>query len=639
MLTAIRNHTQSFVVKVMAGLLILSFAVWGIEDMFSVATSNTSAIFEVGDIEGDPTTIENEVQGEISRLRPLFGDRLGIEQAKALGLVEMVLQRQINDGAMLLASREFGVEISDDLVSREIRQAPAFQGLGGFDRNRFQEILRNNLLSEAGYIAKSRKQMSRAHLYDSFSSETAPRSLVKSVYRHRQEKRTVETVFVSDSLQQGIPDPVQTELVKFHKNNAVRFTSPEYRAVSVIRIEAADLAADISVSDTELMEGYEAREDEFTKKEFRQVKQMIFAEEKDAQKAAEALSQGRDFTTVAKDVADMDASAVDLGKITYVHLPFPKLADVVFALNAGENSAPLKSPLGWHLFRVDGIEPGGVKSLDEVRDDLRKSIAREKAIDSLYELSNKLEDSLGGGATLEEAAGQLNLKVLKIAAMDLTGKGLDGTLIKTIPAGGFLQIAFSTLEGSESPLSETGEDGYFVLRVNGVTAPALKPLDTIKAEVVTAWKDGKRAEKSEAAAKVIVERVKGGTQLTAIAAEAGLTIKTPAKLLRQDQSDVPQALIDSVFDLAKGQAALARNGAGYTVARLKEVTAADPVADKAGVDALSGQLAQALRNDIHAQLARALRNRYGVNVNRDAVDSLFTGAVRSRGHFADGHTH
>ena len=633
MLSAIRNHTQSFVVKILAGLLIASFAVWGIEDMFSVVTSSSSAIYEIGDIEGDPREVEIGVQREINRLRPMFGDSFGVEQAKALGIVELVLQRQINEGAVLLAARKLGVEISDDLVSKDIRKTPAFQGLGGFDRNRFQQVLRGSLMTEAGYIADTRMQMSRNQLLDSFSSETAPKGLVDSVYRYRQEKRTSETVFISDSLQQGIPEPSEGELVKFHKDNASRFTAPEYRTVSVIRLEAADLADEISVTDTELKEGYEAREDEFTKKEVRQVRQMIFAEEKDAQKAAGALSQGRDFATVAKELANMDASAIDLGKITHAHLPFSELADVAFAMKAGENSAPQKSPLGWHLFRVDGIEPGGVKTLDEVGDDLRKTIAREKAVDSLYELANRLEDSLGGGATLEEAAGQLNLKVLRIAAVDRTGKGPVGTPIKMLPAGEFLGIAFATDEGSESPLSETGSDGYFVLRVDGVTVPTLKPLTSIRAVVVQAWKDGKRAEKSEAAAKVIVDRVRKGTALATIAAETGLEIKTTTKLVRRpekEQAGIPQALIDKIFVLTNGQAAMARNGTGYTVASLKGIAAADPVSGKAGVDALSSQLAQALRNDVHAQLAGALRDRFGVEINRDAVSSLFTGAARGR---------
>ena len=53
MLTAIRTHTKSLVVKILAGLLVVSFAVWGIEDMFTLATSSASPIFEVGSLEGD----------------------------------------------------------------------------------------------------------------------------------------------------------------------------------------------------------------------------------------------------------------------------------------------------------------------------------------------------------------------------------------------------------------------------------------------------------------------------------------------------------------------------------------------------------------------------------------------------------
>ena len=87
MLSAIRNHTQSIVVKILAGLLIASFAIWGVEDMFSLVTSRSSAIFEVGEFEGDPGAIEAGVQREINRLRPMFGDNFSVEQAKALGIV------------------------------------------------------------------------------------------------------------------------------------------------------------------------------------------------------------------------------------------------------------------------------------------------------------------------------------------------------------------------------------------------------------------------------------------------------------------------------------------------------------------------------------------------------------------------
>ena len=633
MLTTIRKHSKSIVVKILAFLLIASFAVWGVEDMVSFVTSSSSAIFEVGDVEVEPEEVEAEVRREINRLAPLFGGKFGVEQAKALGIVESIILRQINDTALLLAAKDLGVKISDDLISAEIRKTPAFQGLGGFDRQRFQQVLSNNFMNESTYIATVREQMSRNQVLVSFASKTAPKVLADSVYRHRQEKRTTETIFIADSAQKGIPEPDVATLSKFHKDRAALFTAPEYRALSVIRLDASDLAAEISVTDTELKEAYEARIDEFMTSETRQVKQMVIADEADAKRAGKALAQGRDFAAVAKEIAKMDEATIDLGKVGRGDLPFPELAEAVFSLESGKSSEPLKSPIGWHLFRVDGITKGGTKTLDDVRGDLKKTIAFEKAIDGLFELANNLEDALGGGATQEEAAGQLNLKVVKIAAVDRNGNDRNGKPVSTLPAGDFLNIAFSTEEGSESSLNETGRDGYFLLRVDGVTAPTLKPLGTIKAEVVRAWKDEKRAEKSKSSAQAIVVRVNGGASLDAIASEMGLKVKILPALIRQPEKvpeGISQALIDGIFGVSKNKGVMARGDAGYTVARLKEITAADPASDKEGAEAVSEKLGQSVGVDILAQLAGGLRDQFGFTINRKAVDSMFTGVGRSR---------
>ena len=630
MLTAIRTHTKSLVVKILAGLLVVSFAVWGIEDMFTLATSSASPIFEVGSLEGDEDVIRDEVRRQIRRLRPMFGNQFTVDQAKALGIVESVVQRQIDDTALRLASQGMGIEISDDLVSKEIRNTPGFQAFGSFDQARFQRFLNENLMTEARYIAAIRGELSNNQLLDSFTSKTAPKMLVDSVYRHRQEKRIAETIVVSDSAQQKISEPDQPTLIGYHKDKASLFTAPEYRALSVVRLDAADLAGEILVANNEVKEAYEARVDEFTTPETRNVKQMIVAEEADAKRASEALSQGRDFAAVAMEIAKMDATAIDLGRVGRADMPFPELTDAVFALKSGESSAPQKSPLGWHVFSVNGIQLGGTKTFDGVKDRLTKDIAMEKAIDSLFELANKLEDSLGGGATLEETASQLNLKVVKFDAVDRSGKGKDSKPISNLPGGDFIGIAFSTEEGAESPLSETGNDGYFVLRVDGITAPVLKPLDTIKAEVIQAWKDEKRAEKSKQAATAIVARVNSGTLLKAIASEMGLEIMTSPALTRQpgkNSGGLSQPLVDKIFSLSKGEAAMARSGSGYAVGRLKEVTTAVPAADKEGLDKISDQLGLALQEDIFTQLAGGLRDRYGVTVNRQAIDGLFLSGV------------
>ncbi|MCH7937290.1 MAG: SurA N-terminal domain-containing protein [Proteobacteria bacterium] len=632
MLTAIRKHTKSIVVKALAGLLVISFAFWGVSDMFTPGSS-PSLVFEVGNVEIGPREVEYDIRREINRLRPMLGDQFGVEQARSMGLIESVVQRKINDTAIYLAAKELGVVIKDDLVLAEIRNTPAFQSLGAFDQGRFQQALSQNFMSQNDYIVQVRRRMGRNQILESFSPQTAPKRLVDTVYRHRQEKRTVDTVHIADSAQKGIPEPNSAALEKYHKDNAETFTAPEYRALTVIRLEASDLAKDVEVADGELMEAYEAREDEFTVQESRRVMQMILASEEEAKKAEKALSAGRDFATVALEMAKMNISTVDLGRLTRSGLPFPELVDLVFSLKEGGNSAPVKSPLGWHLFHVTDVEPESTKTLDEVRDDLRKSLALEKAVDNMFELANRLEDLLGGGANLEEAAAQLNLRIVKVAAVDRSALDPAERKVAALPGGDFLSIAFVTEEGADSLLTETGDDGYFVLRVDGVTPRALRPLNTVKAKVAEAWKAEKRAEEAKQSAESVVARVKGGTGLDVIAQEIGLTIKSPPATTRRPITPDPllfQALIDGIFVLQPGQAAMARNNDGYTVARLKKIVAADPVPDKKGVEQLAGQISDSMEIDVLTQLAGALRERYGVTVNRQAINQLFTGVGGSR---------
>ena len=633
MLTLIRKHSKSWLVKILAGLLVASFAVWGVGDMFNIAISTSSTVFEIGDTEVEIRDMEDDIRREINRLRPILGNQFSFDEARSLGVIESVLQRRINDTALLLAARGLGVSISDDLVRNEIRNTPAFQSLGNFDRMRFSQVLNRNLLSEAGYIAMVRQQMGRKQLLDSFSAKAVPKILVNSLYRHRQEKRIADTVYISDLAQVGIPEPDTSTLEKFHKDNAVHFTAPEYRSLTVIRLEASEMAAELSVTEEELKQDYEAREDEFTTPETRQVLQMVFSDEKEAKKAQASLAAGKDFAAVAKDVAKMDASTIDLGKVTRPGLPFPELGDAVFALKTGENSHPIKSPLGWHVFKVTGMEQGGTRTLAEVRDELRKALALEKAIDGLFDLANKLEDALGSGSTLEEAAAQMNIKITKIDAVDKKGFDPSGRKIETLPGGDFMNIAFSTDEGSDSPLSETGSDGYFALRVDGVTPSVLRPLDSIKAAIIQAWKFEKRAEASKKLADVIVDRVNKGTGLNVIAKEMGLEVKTSPALTRGQQNDdsgLPQPLIARVFNVKPGKAALARSTAGFAVAQVKKIVPADPAKDQQGVKSLTSQMGDSLEADIMTQLADAFRNRFGVNINRQAVDSLFSGVGSSR---------
>ena len=627
MLGAIRKRSGSILVKLLLGLLVLSFGAWGITDVFQGRAVDTS-VARVGDREITPDQLGRDYQRELARLQTAFGGSLDRQQARAMGLVQVVLDRIVERTLFGLGADRLGVAVSDDLVRREISATAAFQNqFKTFDRLRFEEVLRNNGLSESGFVAMLREDLARSQLAGSVEAgAVAPKVLVDALFRHRQEKRIAEMALIADDsvADPGVPD--ESALVEFHKKNAARFTAPEFRALTVLGIDAKNLAKEVAVSEDALKAAYEDRRDEFGSPERRTLQQMVLADEAAVGRAHTLVKEGRDFAEVAKEVGGLDAETLDLGTLTREEL-LPELAEGAFSVAAGEIVAPVQSPIGWHLMRVAGIEPASLKSFAEARGKLAEELAREKAIDSLFQLSNQMEDGLAGGATLEETASRLNLERVKIDAIDASGRDAAGQPVR-LPFVGkeLLDKAFSTEENAESPLTEAGSDGFFVVRVDRVTPPALRPLEEVREAVVEAWGAARRVEATQQAATALLRRVEGGMELSEAAAESGLTVTATKPFGRSSQDashGLPSGLVTALFVGRIGKAAMARGAKGHYVARVKEVVAADPYADADGLAAHRKQLEESVRADLVAQLAGALRERYPVTVNRAALEQIF----------------
>ena len=136
------------------------------------------------------------------------------------------------------------------------------------------------------------------------------------------------------------------------------------------------------------------------------------------------------------------------------------------------------------------------------------------AADTLVSLANKLEDDLGSGSTLEEAARRLNLKVIKVTSIDRRGLDYAGKPVEAIgKKRDILQVAFKTEEGQDSVLSDLGAASFFILRVDKVTPPTLRPLETIRTDVAATWKREQQATAAEKKIAQLVDQLKGGKSL------------------------------------------------------------------------------------------------------------------------------
>jgi peptidyl-prolyl cis-trans isomerase D len=302
----------------------------------------------------------------------------------------------------------------------------------------------------------------------------------------------------------------------------------------------------------------------------------------------------------------------------------PALAEAAFALETDGFTAPLKSVLGWHILHLKGITSARQKSLAEAAPELKEQIAAETAIDTLYKLANRFEDELGSGASLEEAARSLSLKLTSQDEVDNKGMTPEGGLADKLPGGTFLEVAFSTGNGEESFLTEAGDDGYFIVRVDSVTEPALKSLDTVRAGVIKAWNAQQRRKMAQKSGEDMISALNAGGDLKKLASAKGLAVLLTKPISRTGSGGtLSREAVKQLFEAKAGFSVGAADTKNFTVARLKQTVAANPIADADKLKAMSKKLSQSIRGDLLSQLANALRQRYPVTINTAAINAQF----------------
>lgn len=609
---------------VLFGLLIASFAVWGIGDIFR-APGRVRAVAEVGEVSIDEQDFARVLSREVNRLSARFGGRVDMEQARALGVVDQVLGRMIGRALFDQKAKDLGLVVTDEQILKRIQEEPAFQDeQGRFSRSRFVQTLQVSNLSEQEYVDTLRRDIVRQQIADVVTRAVpAPRELAEALYRYREERRVARVVSVPEAGISDLPEPDEPALRAFHKEFSAQFMAPEYRTVSYVRLRAEDLAAEISVSEAELREEFKARREDFMTPERRAIEQIVFQDEAAAHEAAARLAAGADFAATAQELAGQ--APVDLGLVEKNDLP-SELAEAAFGLEAKSVSEPLKTPFGWHILRVRRVEPKTEPSFEAVRDELARDAAMDRAIDSLITLANQLDDELAAGASLEEAARRLNLELRRIAALDRQGLDPQGEPVPGLPGEPFLETAFATESGTESLLIETGEGGYFVLRVDGVTPARLRPLEEVRAEVVELWRDGQRAQRARDLAQALAERARRGEDLAALAEAEGYRLSTTQPLTRFESDparslDAP-TLPAKLFQMSPGQVATVDAPDAHLVVELVEVRPADPARNQAEVAALREGLVEAMRGDVLDQFVATLRDEYGVQVNQRLVEDV-----------------
>ncbi len=610
---------------ILVGLLVISFAVWGIADIFTGYGRQT--LIQVGDTEITQQDYLRAQQEVLRSMSQQEGRSLSLQEARAAGLDTRVLERLIGGAAVDTHAKHLGLGISDDAIRAQIAADPAFQdGSGNFSPLALQGALRNIGMSDAEYFYLLREQNLRRQLLITVG-ETAgsPKAQIDALNQFNEERRVLNYVLVPKSAAEAVGEATDQDLKSYYENNKAKFTLPEYRKVGLIAVTPETVKGELDITDANIRATYESKKDTLGEPERRHLQQIALSNIDDAQKVLEKIKSGTDFAEAAKELG-LSETDIDLGTVARSELADAVIAEETFKLEKDAVSEPLTGKLGSVvLIRVIEIEPGKIPTYDEAKADLEKEILKDLASGAIFDVHDQVEDELASGSTLEETAAKLKLDYQVVDQVDREGRKSDGSTVAWPAQKDLLNGIFATDAGIENDPVDARDEGVVWYEVLGVTPEQVQPFDQVRDELEKDWRaEATRNQVAKFTQALVAQLNSGATTLDDVATDLGTEILPTEPLKRDDITvNVLPAAMSQAFALPKGGfgSAISSVDEGRIVFQVDDIVT-PPDVDERTLKQLQARVGLLLSEDTIAEYFSALETRYGVQVNQKALTTL-----------------
>lgn len=633
MLDGMRRMSQGIwgriIMGLMMGFISVSFAIWGVGNIFVGYGAGTVA--KVGGSEITVEAVRQLYQTQLQNLQRQARRSITNEQARQFGLDRQVLGQLIADATMDGRVNAYGLAMSDKAIARKALNDPTFFGpTGKFDQNRFNELLRDNGFSEQTFVREQRKLYLRQEIADAVTGDMqVPNATLDAIHRFRNETRSIEYFELPASAAGEIAPPDDAALQTYFESRKQNFRAPEYRRIVTLTVTPAQLVDAVAVSDDDARKLYETvKGQRFGAPAKREFQQLVFPDEGKAKEASDRIKAGASLADVAKD---NNLTVADVGSVARTEIFDKAIADAVFALGAGAVSEPVKGQFGYSILRVVSASEENVKPFAEVVADLKGEIARDRARKTASDLRDKVEDERTSGKALEEAAAAAGLKATTIDAIDQNGRDRSGAEVALSERDALLRAVFASDIGVDNETINARDGGFVWFEVLAIDRARDQTLAEVKDKVVAAWREDEVARVLTDKAIELVKKIDGGASVEALAKELGLEAKNVADVRRVGTTSIPQAVIIRVFNLAVGQAGSA-TGDSQSRYVFKILDGVTPPLD-ASTDTMQQvlkQLKQSYSEDLLTEYLTKLQGDASVTINEAAL-RVATGAAAEGG--------
>ena len=529
MMAAFRAFAKSPLAIGLMGLLILSFGVWGVRDVFHTRISNS--VITAGSRTVSADEFKRMFDGRLAAAQQRTGQVISAEQAVREGADQQMLEELADIEALQALIRRDGVQPSDQLFVAELHKHPEFFNpiTGAFDKQAYQSVLAQNQLTVEQFESGLRDQIAADHFLSGLAAGLRAPRIYSALYAVLGLESRDADYFVIDQKTVGTPPtPTDAELTKYMKDHAFGLR-PELRSLSLVRFSAQNLAPTLPADPAAVQKQFDFEKAQLSVPERRSFVQIPAKDAGQAAAMAARLAKGDDPSAVAAAFGVKPISYPNAAKTAVAD---PKVADAAFAMQPGQTSAPIQGELGYSIVKLASITPGKPATLEDVRPQIEQKVRDQEAKDKVYDQVQKYDDLHSGGAPMAQAAKAAGVQIFAIGPIGADGRVYPSGQPQTGLNQKMLTDAFNLPQGGETEVTDLGAGEYYAIRVEKITPPSLPSLDEIRPQLTQRYMMEEFVNSLKAKAAALEDQLKKGQSLAAAAASAGATVQHLQSLTR-----------------------------------------------------------------------------------------------------------
>jgi peptidyl-prolyl cis-trans isomerase D len=620
MLELMRRKVRSPFIQAMLVIIILVFVFWGVG-------TNQGGSGDVAATVNDQTISVREFQQNYNQLANKYRDQFGGQVPpglfEALGIKEMALEQLIEQRLVRQGAREMGLAVSADEVQQAIHEMEVFRTARGFDLDRYREVLTASRMPISDFEASIKEDLLTQKVLTLLNGFTRVSDLeVQERFLHEFEELKLEYLALPTHLFTDRVEINDERLTAYFEKNKTRYQTAPQLKVQYLSFPLAQGAGEAEITAEEIEAHYWQNIDQYRVKERRRARHILIqTSEADSaaeladkrQQAEEILARtraGEDFAELAKKHS-RDGSAASGGDLGFFERgqmvrPFEEAA---FRLAAGEISGVVETSFGYHLIKMEQIEPAHTRSLEEAKAEIAFSLERLERGTAALGKANRAYEQIILSGSLKKYAEQAGVVLQET---DYFTRQKPPAELAADRA--YLEAAFNLRAGELSSLI-TGDQGYAIIFAEDVKEPEIPALAEVREEVQKNFIAESSSDLARATAQDILAAARQGADLASQARELGLSVQTTGFLTRRQPENpgLPSAVLQEGLALSEARpypAEVVESGRTFYVFRLKEKR-------EPAVELLAAQ-EEELRQMLLLQNQQALLNGWLENLKQQA---------------------